>query len=241
MTTNEDAVLSEEVELHSRLQKAYAKIIGEAGDRDIIIVSRGISRELHADLTKRIAEQQRHVNCTLFLTTRGGDPDGGYRFARCLRHHYKHVRLVVPSLCKSAGTLVAIAADELAIGDQGELGPLDIQVHKGSEMMERSSGLDIVQAMQSIRQHTQDAYRKALIEFRRGARLSTKLAGEFAASIAVGIAAPLYAQIDPIRLGEMQRAMKIARDYGARLDGYTRGLRMGRWTVSWLTTHRIAL
>jgi hypothetical protein len=223
MSMNEDVALKDEAE--RRLANAHAVFRSEAGDRDIIVVSREISRQLHLDLTEKIAEHKVHSKCTLFLTTRGGDPHGGYRFARCLRHHYDHVRLVIPSLCKSAGTLVAIAADELAIGDLGELGPLDIQVHKGSEMMERSSGLDIVQAMQSIRQHTQDAYRKALIEFRGGARLSTQLAGEFAASIAVGIAAPLYAQIDPIRLGEMQRAMKIARDYGERLDRHTSSLR----------------
>jgi len=227
MAKDEEDLSEGDLDLRNELDAAIALMRAEANDRDIIVVSRGISRELHADLTEQIAENKTHHKCTLFLTTRGGDPDGGYRFARCLRHHYQHVRLVIPSFCKSAGTLVAIAADELAIGDQGELGPLDIQVHKGSEMMERSSGLDIVQAMQSIRQHTQDAYRQALIEFRRGARLSTKLAGEFAASIAVGIAAPLYAQIDPIRLGEMQRAMKIARDYGERLDKYTQRLKPG--------------
>lgn len=81
---------------------------------DIIVISRPIDRPLHYDLSRCLQERQVHSACTLYLTTRGGDPDGGYRIGRCLRHHYEHVRLVVPSFCKSAGTLIAIAADELA-------------------------------------------------------------------------------------------------------------------------------
>lgn len=192
-------------------------------DRDLIVVSRAVTRSLHADLSAQLRAQQKHKKCTLFLTTYGGDPDAAYRIARCLRHHYEHVRLVIPSFCKSAGTLITIVADELAIGDLGELGPLDIQVRKDSELAERSSGLDIIQALEATHQHAQKAFRTALFDIRR-ARLSTKLAGEFAAKVAVGVVAPLYAQIDPIRLGEMQRAMRIVHEYGQRLQRYTDSL-----------------
>jgi hypothetical protein len=202
-------------------------LLKESADRDVIVVSRGINRQLHQDLSRKIREEQTHDKCTIFLTTYGGDPDAAYRIARCLRHHYEHVRLVVPSFCKSAGTLITIIADELVIGDLGELGPLDIQVAKNSEIAERSSGLDIIQALQATLNHAQTAFRSALLDIRGGSRLSTKLAGEFAAEIAVGVTAPLYAQIDPIRLGEMQRAMRIAHEYGLRLNAYTNSLRPG--------------
>ena len=122
--------------------EAVANLAAANPTRDIILISHSISRELHGSLSDLIANGKQNDNCTVFLTTTGGDPDGGYRIARCLRHHYGHVRLVIPSLCKSAGTLLAVGADELAIGDRGELGPLDIQVRKASELEERSSGLD---------------------------------------------------------------------------------------------------
>lgn len=134
---------------------------------------------------------------------------------------------MIPSFCKSAGTLITICADELVIGDRGELGPLDVQVMKSSELMERSSGLDIIQALQATLDHARQAFTQSLMDVRSGGRLSTKLAGEFAAKIAVGVAAPLYAQIDPNRLGEMQRAMRIALEYGQRLDRYTQNLQPG--------------
>lgn len=204
----------------------YNQLTTEHPDRDFILISNTISRQLHYSLSALVA-QKKHDNCTVFLTTFGGDPHGGYRIGRCLRHHYKHVRLVVPSLCKSAGTLVAIAADELAIGDLGELGPLDVQVRKLNEMAEHSSGLDLSEAMEVGFQHTMKAFRHALVDIRGGTRVSTRLAGEFAAKIAASVATPIYSQIDPNRVGEMQRAVAIALEYGTRLNKLSKSLKSG--------------
>ena len=192
--------------------------------RDLIIISRAIDRSLHYDLSRELQKRKQSNNCTVFLTTRGGDPDGGYRIGRCLRHYYDHIRLVVPSYCKSAGTLVAIAANELAIGDLGELGPLDVQVKKQNEILENNSGLDFNESMEAALQHVMRAFRFALIDIRKGTRISTKLAGEFATQIAASVATPLYSQIDPNRVGEMQRAILIALEYGRRLDDLSNSL-----------------
>lgn len=192
--------------------------------RDHLVISHGVSRPLHYAVTELLEKRAaRNEKCTVFLSTFGGDPNGGYRLARCLRHYYTHIRLVVPSFCKSAGTLIAVAADELAIGDLGELGPLDIQVRKGSELQEQSSGLDIMQALQLVTTQTQDAFRRMMLQT-RGLGLSTKLCAEFASSVASSIAQPLLAQIDPIRLGEMQRATRVAYEYGQRLDVHSSNL-----------------
>ncbi len=193
--------------------------------RDVLIISDRISRDLHKRLSDELADSALSQRALVFLTTNGGDPHAGYRIARCLRHHYRDVRIVVSGPCKSAGTLITICADSLAIGDLGELGPLDIQLTKASELYERSSGLDIIQALESSLNHAQQAFRRTLLDVKLGARLSTRLAGEFASSIATGLAQPLYNQIDPIRLGEMQRAMRIAHEYGARLNRYKKNLK----------------
>lgn len=193
--------------------------------RDFVLISKGIERSVHQALSRILASRPAASCCTLFLTTYGGDPHAAYRIARCLRHHYKEIRLVVPSYCKSAGTLIAIGATELGIGDMGELGPLDIQVSNPSEFNEQSSGLDIQQALNVTLQHSLQAFRQTLMDVRFGGRLSTKLAGEFAARVVAGIALPLYQQIDPNRLGELQRAMSIAKEYGERLNGYSSNLK----------------
>ncbi len=211
--------------MSSELTTAIEALHEKHPERDFLLISASISRQLHQSLSILIAKDKQHPNCTVFLTTRGGDPDGAYRIARCLQHHYQHIRLVVPSHCKSAGTLIAIGAHELAIGDLGELGPLDIQVWKPSELQERGSALDIIQALETAQKHTREAFQATLMDIRHSGRLSTKLAASFASKLAAAIAAPLYSHIDPIRLGEMQRAMRIAYEYGLRLDQASQSLR----------------
>jgi len=208
------------------IQTAIAALHAAQPDRDFLVISHAIDRSLHLKLSALLKEKRRNEKVTVFLTTYGGDPNGGFRAARCLRHYYKHVRLAVPSFCKSAGTLIALSADELRIGDLGELGPLDIQVRKGSELQESSSGLDIMQALQAVTSHTQDAFHRLLVGT-RNLGLSTKLCAEFASTVASGIAAPLIGQIDPIRLGEMQRATRVAFEYGQRLNAYGNNLKQG--------------
>lgn len=194
-------------------------------DRDFIVISNGINRQLHYRLSRLLEQKKTHKKCTVFLTTNGGDADGAFRIGRCLRHHYRdHLRVAVPSWCKSAGTLIAIAADELAIGDLGELGPLDVQVHKGSELYERSSSLDIVEALGHISSHTKMIFHEMLKDTRH-LGLSTKLAAEMAAQVSSAVAAPLFSQVDPMRLGEMQRAVRIAFEYGERLNKYSKNLK----------------
>ncbi|QBB69035.1 hypothetical protein ELE36_00805 [Pseudolysobacter antarcticus] len=214
-------------DFEAKLRAAVEAVVAEHGQRDCIVISHGISRSLHTQLSTALSGPlKKSKSCTLVLTTYGGDPNAGYRIARCLRHHYEYVRVVIPSFCKSAGTLITIAADELAIGDLGELGPLDIQVRKPSELEENSSGLDIMQALQTVTNHTQTTFQRILVES-RGFGLSTKLCAEFASQVASGIAAPLFAQIDPMRLGEMQRATRVAYEYGQRLNKYRNILKEG--------------
>lgn len=149
----------------AKADDVIARLVGD-GSRDILLLNSGINRDLYSKLSDLLESEQNSEYCTVFLTTNGGDPNAAYRIARALRHHYSHVRLVVPSYCKSAGTLIAISADEIAIGGRGELGPLDIQVRKGSELLENSSGLDIMQALQAVTSHTQDAFHRLLLATR---------------------------------------------------------------------------
>lgn len=151
----------------------------------------------------------------LILSTYGGDPDAGFRIARCLQHYFTEgITLFVPHYCKSAGTLIAIGASELVLSDRGELGPLDVQLVKSDEMFERSSGMDITQGFNVLTSQAYEMFNTITVNLKLKSRLSTKLASEAASQIAVGAFAPIFAQIDPLRLGEIQRATEIAFKYG---------------------------
>lgn len=57
----------------------------------------------------------------------------------------------------------------------------------------------------------------AQLRFSSDLLFSTKMAAELATSITVGLLTPLFAQIDPIRLAEVDRSLRISADYGERL------------------------
>jgi len=118
-----------------------------------------------------------------------------------------------------------IGATSLIISDRGELGPLDVQISKPDEMFERSSGLDIMQALNVMQQQAMEAFRGYLLDIKLGSGITVRTAAEIASKLAVGLFAPIYAQIDPLKLGEVARAIAIAYEYGGRLDSYDQNLK----------------
>src|SRR5262245_61647528 len=92
----------------------------ERANSDLYVFSGEIRRTSASDLLQTILRKSpRRPKATLFLTTYGGDPHAAYRIARTLRRLYSCVRLLIVGPCKSAGTLMALGADELAFGAEG--------------------------------------------------------------------------------------------------------------------------
>jgi hypothetical protein len=173
-------------------------------------------------------------NILLVLATLGGDPNAGYRIARCLQEAYKTVNhpreiakttkkgnfsVFVDGRCKSAGTLICLGADKLIMSGNAELGPIDIQLRKREEVGESESGLTPVQAIRSLEMQSRGMFTRYFASLRFSERLSfsTKMAADIAKGLTVGLMSPIYEQIDPIRLAEMDRSMRIAREYAERL------------------------
>ncbi|SHJ24207.1 Serine dehydrogenase proteinase [Malonomonas rubra DSM 5091] len=181
-------------------------------------VSKAGYNQLSALYEQKEKNQAKSKKACLILITTGGDPNAGYRIARATNHHYEDFEILIPDICKSAGTLICIGAKKLIFGDRGELGPLDIQISKPDEMFENMSGLDILQALSALQEQMLTSFRSNLIDLRAGSRISTKIAAEVATKLAEGFISPITSHIDPITLGEHERAMKIGYEYGARLN-----------------------
>ncbi|MNJ34486.1 Serine dehydrogenase proteinase [compost metagenome] len=192
--------------------------------KDCYVYVGGISRNGYREISDHFRKKT-FPEAYLFLATYGGDPDAGFRIARGLRHHYEKLTIIVPSYCKSAGTLLAIGADELVISDLGELGPLDMQLKKPDELFDMSSGLDITQAMAFLRTQSTDILKSTLVDLKVDLEVTTKLSAEIATKMAHGLVSPIYAQIDPYKIGESQRAISIAFAYGKRLNDKIKNLK----------------
>lgn len=188
--------------------------------RDLYVFSGAIEPDsVNTFIDTILGKTGRNKSAALFLTTRGGDAHSAYRMTRVLRRFYGELRLLVAGLCKSAGTLAVIGADELAFGPAGELGPLDTQVAKPDELLPINSGLEIFQSLSILTSHAFDVFEQNMMSIIRksGGAISTKTSSEIASQLATGLIGPIAAQIDPLRLGSAQRAMDVAKAYGKRL------------------------
>jgi hypothetical protein len=195
-----------------------------------------VSKELRADVLFYNAPIERHFDqrvielcnsirrreqVALILITEGGDADAAYRIASCLQQKYSKFTLLVPGYCKSAGTLVSLGAHEIALSDQGELGPLDVQLVRKDELFTTQSGLTATSALSALHEHAFKAFEEFMlqIKFRSGDTVTTKMAMEIAANMTSGLFTSVYQQIDPMHVGEAERALEIATQYGRRLSG----------------------
>lgn len=197
--------------------QSIANTVAEKRDADLLVYNGRIERPADDKVIDVVRKRRRRKNVLLLLSTYGGDPDAAYRIARCLQTNYEKFVVVVAGFCKSAGTLIVLGANALILLDQAELGPLDVQVRKDDEFAEVSSGLTPSQALLSVRDAAIETFVNNYIRLKSGLLMTTKTAAEVASRMATGLYRPIMGQIDPMRLGEMDRAMKVAWEYGKRL------------------------
>ena len=190
-----------------------------ASNSDILMFNAPIERPRDRRLIERVIKRTRRPNLLMILVTNGGDPDAAYRIARCIQDHYRNFTVCVSGICKSAGTLLLLGATELAFSEYGELGPLDIQMAKKDELWESESGLTVMTALSAIHENAQDAFDHFLLSLttRSGGRITVRTASEIAAKLTEALYSRISEQIDPIHMGEVNRSMAIAQQYGIRL------------------------
>ena len=198
-----------------------AKLFADESNADVLIYNSGIRRNLDNDLINLCRSRSyRKDNVVLVLTTEGGDPDAAYRMSRFLQDSYEGFTCLVGGYCKSAGTLMAIGANEIAMGDFGELGPIDVQMAKRDEIWESESGLTVMASLKAMHERALSAFEHFFlnVKSKSGGQVTLKTAMEIASKLTDGLFSKMYAQIDPVHVGEAARATAIAREYAARLD-----------------------
>jgi hypothetical protein len=212
--------------------------VAEAHDADILGYFGDISATEDDWLYRVLATRRRRKNVILILTTRGGDPHVAYRIARCLQTTYKTVTrktgsppketkaegkftVLNVSRCKSAGTIIALGANEIWMTPSAQFGPIDVQIRKPDEVGERTSGLTPMQAMSVLENQSLGMFKRhfAQLRFSEDLLFSTKMAADIATHATIGLLGPIFSQIDPMRLAEVDRSLRISAEYGERLGG----------------------
>lgn len=197
--------------------------IEDALDADVFLFAGPIERGGDSVICCEIEAVRNRSNAALCLETAGGSPDAAYRIGRAFQEVYgdkARLTLLLDSYCKSAGTLLACAFDEIVMSVTAELGPLDIQITPRDELAHLTSGLIHQQALSELQEQAYymfESYFLDIIE-KSGGQIRTRSAMSMASELVIGLMRPLYEQIDPVRLGEVSRANAIGSDYAARLD-----------------------
>lgn len=153
----------------------------------------------------------------ILLHTPGGHASVAYQMGRFFRSHCKRLNMIVPAVAKSAGTILCLAADTIYMGELAELGPLDVQITDELEKGKRPfSPLDEFKSMDFLREYATeflDYFTFALKE--RG--MSVKQALHEAIPAVTGMMSPLYAHIDPSKVGSYRRSLAEGEEYARRL------------------------
>lgn len=194
---------------------------------DVFLYRGALRRSDDLRFIEFVSKNIHHESVTLIVVTYGGDPDAAYKIGKYLQSKYEKISVLIPGLCKSAGTLLAIAGDELVFTPYGELGPLDIQLTKTDKVAALESGLSIVKAFETLENNARSTFLGLVQEIVAwsGGVVSYQTAAHSAAEMIGGLYGPIFSRIDPEEVGSRTRAMQIAADYGRRLDKRFQNLR----------------
>jgi hypothetical protein len=154
----------------------------------------------------------------LLLHSGGGHPEIAYKVMSLFRRRYKKVNVIVPLMAKSAATLMCLGADKILMGEMADLGPIDIQIDDNYRHgMSGFSPLDEFKSMEFLRESAIDGmeYYAKLMNRLHGLPIEEGL--EDSVPLITELMCPIFAQIDPIKMGGYRRAIAIGEEYANRM------------------------
>ena len=153
----------------------------------------------------------------IVLDSPGGLASEAYRLAMLFRRVSKGYAVIIPRYAKSAATLLTLGADEIYLGDDAELGPLDTQVYDSDEEERWISALDEVSAIETLQQSAFSMAVAGLFAAQGSTRkrLNTLMPHVF--KFVAELNAPLFQKVDAVRFTRMSRILDVAQQYAVRL------------------------
>ena len=155
----------------------------------------------------------------LILDTFGGSLDSAFKTIVFLSRFTKRLRVFVPRRAKSAGTLIAIGANELYMSPFAELGPLDTQIRDPRNPTDRVSALDCYQSVDYVRTFGLNTLSKSFRALAGEARALIPLSQlvKTSADFSIGSIAPILTQVNALDFGGWGRTLRIGEMYAQDL------------------------
>jgi hypothetical protein len=198
-----------------------------ASDRIIVVLFHGfpgrfesISRDLVDQFQDRLAAHKLPPRETtvldVWLDSPGGDADAAYKLGLVLRSVARRIRVVIPDYAKSAGTLLALVADEIYMAPAAELGPLDAQIGYEQEGM-TISALDRGRSLEDLTDTAMEIVLSGGGSVLQSTRLSRAETITAMLDFAAKFLEPVVSKLDPTILHWSNAILRVAVEYGNRL------------------------
>ncbi|MCP4550324.1 MAG: Clp protease ClpP [bacterium] len=126
-------------ELNAERKAQLRQIAALRGNRDVLVYASDLDKAgvpaaklmIAYDDLLPINDQVQNLSgkkLDLILETGGGSGEVAEDIVRLLRDRYEEVAIIVPGWAKSAGTIIAMAGDEILMEPASALGPIDAQI-----------------------------------------------------------------------------------------------------------------
>jgi hypothetical protein len=158
-----------------------------------------------------------NTEIALVIDSPGGDAHVAYQLAMVLRRRCEKFTAIVPRWAKSAATLLSLAADEIYLGENGQLGPLDVQIYDPDKEERYGSALDEVGAVGELEEAAIGAAAASLffMRDRTKKKLNTLMPDVF--NFVAKLHQPLFDKLDSVRFSRTWRLLRIAEQYAIKL------------------------
>ena len=153
----------------------------------------------------------------LLLDSFGGQAEPAYLLSRFLQSRCGSFQVVVPRWAKSAATLLALGAESIILGDEAELGPLDVQIWDYDNEEKRVSALDTVQAVEQLEDSAVRISMKMLGFLKEKTKKKYNNIMELSLKFGAELTKPLFEKIDSVAYTRHCRNLHEAQDYAERL------------------------
>lgn len=207
-----------------QLAEVVQKLESDLGSPVWLLLQRGlshspldqISRELYEAIFLSRRELRACSSPIVVIDSPGGDANAAFQISSLLRRHCGGFKAVVPRYAKSAATLLALGADDVILGRDAEVGPLDAQIFD-PDTERYGSALDEVQALERLNAAALDQIDQTmfLLLDRTGKKVDKLM--PLIMTFTSQTIAPLLDKIDIVHYTERARVLKIAEEYATRL------------------------
>ncbi|MBZ9571753.1 hypothetical protein KJA15_00205 [Patescibacteria group bacterium] len=192
--------------------KSYLFIFNQPDKTEKMIRKENVYRVIK-ELDKIISKKEETI-FHLLLDSPGGNIYSAYKITNIFRSKCNQLITIIPYRAKSAATLMALGSNEIVMGPQSEIGPLDLPMeHPILEGIGHLSALDGIRSLELLANKSLIMAFRIGGEIRQQVELSRKDSIQIALNFSKDYMKPIMAKFDPWLINMCERSSCIAEEF----------------------------